>query len=389
MRGVMKNLVRNERGAALILALILLLIGGLISAALLGHMGSGILAGVVHERRTAELYAADAGVEDAIWKIQHPSEVDYLPCSPGSESKIYTITDVNGRNIQVTIEFVDWSTYKIISIAAIDDAGGTAAIDSSTAVEAYAVSVYGNYTDITNNVLTSQDTIDYPSHYILSYPEGHGPIEYYDGSWPALNSLSAWYWEDVKNGEKHYEDTTIDLEGVDRDLGPLYVRGKLTITNSGETHATLALRGTIYATGDVFIANTDLTIDMGGHAIFTESPSRNPPKHAFYVKTSALEGNPVIMKGPGVVAAIGDIYFEPTMETGLTDPIFIISVEGKTELKPNGAFYGAVAGSAEIELYPGSSVTYPENGFPDDLNWPGFDRGKIEYGIYSWEIIQQ
>jgi len=70
MKISMKRLIRDEKGAAVILALILLLIGGLISAALLGHMGSGILAGEVHERRTAELYAADAGVEDAIWRIQ-------------------------------------------------------------------------------------------------------------------------------------------------------------------------------------------------------------------------------------------------------------------------------------------------------------------------------
>ena len=72
MKKVVKNLARDEKGAALILALLLLLIGGLISAALLNHMGSGILAGEVHERRTAELYAADAGVEDALWKIQNP-----------------------------------------------------------------------------------------------------------------------------------------------------------------------------------------------------------------------------------------------------------------------------------------------------------------------------
>jgi len=83
----MKKLVRNERGTALILALILLLIGGLISAALLNHMGSGILAGEVYERRTAELCAADAGVEDAIWKIHHLSEVDYLPCSPDNSPR--------------------------------------------------------------------------------------------------------------------------------------------------------------------------------------------------------------------------------------------------------------------------------------------------------------
>jgi hypothetical protein len=95
------------------------------------------------------------------------------------------------------------------------------------------------------------------------------------------------------------------------------------------------------------------------------------------------------MKGPGVVAAIGDIYFEPNMDTSETDPIFIISVKGKTHLKPQGIFYGAVAGSTEVDLDPNSSVTYPVNGFPNDLNWPGFTQEKVKYSIDSWEIIQQ
>ena len=109
MQSVMKNLVRDEKGAALILALILLLIGGLISVALLGHMGSGILAGVVHERRTAELYAADAGVEDAIWKIQNGE----TPVCPGDPYWSYNITDVNDKKLQISIEYLpDECTYK-------------------------------------------------------------------------------------------------------------------------------------------------------------------------------------------------------------------------------------------------------------------------------------
>ena len=98
----MKNLVRDEKGAALILALILLLIGGLISAALLNHMGSGILAGEVHERRTAELYTADAGVEDAIWKLKHG---ETPVCLGSPEEWSYPISDINGRNVTVYIEY--------------------------------------------------------------------------------------------------------------------------------------------------------------------------------------------------------------------------------------------------------------------------------------------
>ena len=65
MKTIMKRLVRDEKGAALVLVLILLLISGLIIGPLLSYMGTGLITGGVYETRTDELYAADAGVEDA------------------------------------------------------------------------------------------------------------------------------------------------------------------------------------------------------------------------------------------------------------------------------------------------------------------------------------
>ncbi len=46
MKNIVKMVIGDEKGAALILALILLLVGGLISAALLAHMGTGFLRAV-------------------------------------------------------------------------------------------------------------------------------------------------------------------------------------------------------------------------------------------------------------------------------------------------------------------------------------------------------
>ena len=117
----MKNLVRDERGGALVLALILLLVGGLISAGLLGHMGAGLLAGEVYDRRTAELYAADAGVEDGLWQIQKEKLADLFddydeynyskPWEYGLTNHDYQggvaeIVDVNDKYVNVTIENV-------------------------------------------------------------------------------------------------------------------------------------------------------------------------------------------------------------------------------------------------------------------------------------------
>ena len=367
MKSTVRRALRDESGAALVLTLVLLLVGGLVIPPLLGFMFGGLIQGEVYERRAAELYAADAGVEDAMWKIQHD-----IGLCPGNPSTTYNISDVNDKSVNVSIRYIDGQTYGINSTGIGND--------SATGIEAYAVSVYGNYTDITDNVLTSQGGINYPPKPIVNYPEGHEPEEYYEGPWPEPDALAAWYWEDVKDVAP-YGSGTIDLNGADLTLGPLFRDGALEITNSSNPVATLTLTGTLYITGDVLINPTkDLIIDLNGYAIFVESASTNPPKHALYI------GGKCTMRGPGVIAAVGDIYFEPNIEAGITDPIFIISIEGQTTLKPNGDFYGAVAGSVEVELQPGSSVTYPEDGFPGDLNWPGFDRGKIRYAIDSWIV---
>jgi len=71
MKRTLNKSIRDEKGQALILALILLLIGGLIIAPLLGYMSTGLIVGQVHEKRMNELYAADAGIEDALWKIKN------------------------------------------------------------------------------------------------------------------------------------------------------------------------------------------------------------------------------------------------------------------------------------------------------------------------------
>jgi hypothetical protein len=75
MEVAMKRIISDENGKVLILTLVLLIVGGLIMTPLLGLMTTGLVAGQVYEKKTAELYAADAGIEDALWKIQHDIEI--------------------------------------------------------------------------------------------------------------------------------------------------------------------------------------------------------------------------------------------------------------------------------------------------------------------------
>jgi len=382
MKIPVNRLLTDERGAAMVLALVLLLVSGLIAAPLLSHMGTGLVTGEVYETRTAELYAADAGVEDAVWKIQNKD--GYLPCSPGSPAKNYTITDVNGRTVEVTIA----SVFAVNNITFIYQVLSTATGDGSgTQVEAYieGVNKYGDYGDLLGQVITSQGEIELAPGTNVTPSEGdHSPVEYYSDDWPEPWELEDFYYDQVED-EEPYAFDIMDLAGVDMEEGPLYRDGELDIVNSSNTPATLTLTGTFYITGDTRIGSTqkDFTLDLNGQTLFVSSNTSGNKK--------ALEiGDRCTVVGPGTIIAVGDIYFAPKGDVGSDEePVFVLSVTGESLIQPQGDFYGSVGGSVVVDLQPNTSICYPEgDGWYDDLNFL-IGVKKLVYSIDSWEVSQQ
>ena len=390
-----KNSMEDEKGAALIMALILLLIGGLISGALLNHMGSGILASQVHERRTAELYAADAGVEDAIWKIQHGE----TPVCPGDPYWSYNITDVNGKELQVSIEYLpDEGTYKITSIAITNGVGdgSIAAIDSATAVEAYVSVLYLDFSSLLDNAIVSYDTVKIQPNNVVNgdvwlpiADEEHlvnkgiinGTVkdeEDVELIWPTGEQLSNYYYDDV---EGTYDPSpSINVEYT-KTIGPCYRDGDLAVDNTGDPD-TLVLEGTVYVTGNLEFRQAGshiYTVDLNGYTIFAEGDI-------------AFPSNAVSISGPGCIIAVDDIDFQPSI-TG-DDFVLVMSIEGIVNFQPSGDFTGCIAGNVDVNLQPGNTIDWisPEGkglNFPmggsDDDESPPINRMNIE----SWEIIQQ
>jgi hypothetical protein len=406
----MKKLVRDEKGAALVLALILLLIGGLISAALLGHMGAGLLAGEVYGRRTTELYAADAGVEGAIWKIQNKD--GYLPCSPGSPDRNYTITDVNSKNVGLTIECVntetDSITYKITSIAITDGdgSGGVAAIDSTTTVESYLSVSYMDLSSMLDNALVSDDTIDIqpgatvdgdiwlPDEEDLEEPphwSHNGTVKDEDQmsiTWPTAEQLSTYYLDDV-DPSNPYPYNSIDITYT-KNIGPCYIEGDFVVDNTGEPD-TLVLDGTVYVNGDLEFeqpgASKDYTINLNGETIFVEGSITFP---------SAGTGDPkVSISGSGCIIAVGDIDFQPAIASGGDDFVFVFSITGTVWFHPSGEFTGCIAGNAHVELSSNNEIHWiSPKGKGLNVPWGvGDDDDELPpvtgLSIKSWEIIQQ
>jgi hypothetical protein len=421
MKTVVKGLIRNEKGYVLIAVLILLVVGGLILTPLLGLMSTGLLAGKVYEKKMDEYYAADAGVEDAIWKIQ-TNNLTFVNDYSGPLDLA-----VNGKNVTVEVyredmdltPCVDDFEYQILSTAATHDASNTAAIDSTTTIDAHITTTINYYPSIMDQLITIQgDLTDQQiknleqdlSKLNITCPAGcncsicGGVYDYsvYDTipaacrgcvavynfpniAWPTAGSLNSTYWEDVKNGISY--NSPIELSGNNVTLQTGYYDGTLfEIFNTSNTPANLTLTGTLYSTGDTEIGDKmtgkDMTLNLNGHTIFVSSTSSNKTG-----SNALIIGGQCTVKGPGVIIAVGDIKFTPKALVGGEDnPIFVLSVDGMTTVQPSGEMWGAIAGRTDVVIGPGNdpSTIYPTKGFGNST-FPRIEASRT-YNIASWEI---
>ena len=101
--------IRNQKGQALILVLILMTIGGLIIAPLLSYMSSGLKVQQTYEYLADEFYAADSGIADGLWQIKY----DHLTSLwPSYEEYDYSteygpyLINVNNIDVGVALENV-------------------------------------------------------------------------------------------------------------------------------------------------------------------------------------------------------------------------------------------------------------------------------------------
>jgi hypothetical protein len=109
--GIIKNIQEREDGYIFIPSVIILVLCSLIIIPLLNLMGTGLTAVQTHYENTNRLYAADAGVQDAIWKIINGEGPD--PEADPPSPVLYDIT-LNDKNISVRID-ASWILNGIVS----------------------------------------------------------------------------------------------------------------------------------------------------------------------------------------------------------------------------------------------------------------------------------
>lgn len=330
MKTTTKRLIREEQGKVLILVLILLVVGGLVLAPVLGLMSTGLVAGQVYEKKTAELYAADAGVEDALWKIM---------CDP-PDSYPYEYPEplvVNGKSVQIMIDREDLDptcgenlTYQILSTATSDSG-------SSTRVVSYVYygSEWGKILDF--GVIALDGDIDIEGNTVLdSSPDPNQCHIYANGNiaigknckvyglatttgnitgkdkvspGPTIEHLSepleftlpdiSKYLEEANKGDLIVQNLTIN---EDRPLGPAHITGYLHIGGN----AVVTLGGPVWVDG---------YITMDG--------------------TSFIQG-----KGP--LAAVGDIKVLGTNRPAPDEMPVLISTENNIATGGTGKIYAVL-----------------------------------------------
>jgi len=384
MKTIMKEAIRDQKGAALPLVLVLLVVGGLILTPLLGLMSTGLVSGQVYEKKTDELYAADAGVEDAIWRIQGNN----LEFDANNNSHLEPLA-VNDKSVDVVVHRYDWDwtcgenlTYQIFSTATSQD-GSSTTIESYVDAEIVVRNLLDNaITSLKDVELGSGSTVYGDVQYgvgIKGETEGINSTKEVYEKWPSPSRLSNLYLGQVDPNNPC--DNSIKLAGETKPIGPCYINGDLTVDNTAMSQSALMLTGTIYVTGNAQFAQSGdkkgYTVKLNGNTIFVLGDIRFPTAR-------------VTVEGPGCIIAIGNINFQPSI-SGSRDFVFVLSVDGSVNFKPSGTFYGSVAGNEMVNLQPNCGLGWlPWQG--SNLNFPikdyAYPTGIVEtVTIRTWEVI--
>jgi hypothetical protein len=99
-------ILSEETGQALILVLVFVLLGSLTVLPTLSHMTTALKTGMSYENKTNELFTADAGIENGLWRIKYDSLGPTYDPYDYSTVWTYQTDQVNNRAAAVTVQNV-------------------------------------------------------------------------------------------------------------------------------------------------------------------------------------------------------------------------------------------------------------------------------------------
>ncbi len=161
MKRWLSEIANGEAGLALPIVLAMLALGSLLMVPSLNFAATSLKTGEVVEGNVKGLFAAEAGVEDALWRIK------YDP--PASFPYSYQVTGINGLTVDITID-------EITTISG-EDVGSSGDHDDwlqITKLVSYDAGIYSYTMSLTNNgngnIKIEKILIDFPPE--LDYVAG-------------------------------------------------------------------------------------------------------------------------------------------------------------------------------------------------------------------------
>jgi hypothetical protein len=219
IKHILARLASAESGQALVLVLVFLMLGSLTLLPTLAHISTSLKTGQIYEEKTNELYCADSGIEDGLWRIKYDfMGVNYDPYDFETEWP-YETEDLNDIGANFTIRNV-WFP----SDVTLDSLGLTSE-DAKQIIDSEKLVVAG-----TSGVIPGR-----PYHIKIDYTPDEGDnltvkslgvwlpqgFEYISGNCSLLDNPSADYYPDFVTVEDAPGGTTI-VWGYNDDPYPLF-----------------------------------------------------------------------------------------------------------------------------------------------------------------------
>ena len=367
MKKVLGSLLREEKGQALPIALILLALGSLIIYPLVSLTHTSLASGRLEESRMYENYAANAGISDGLRQliIDSPS----LPAV--GNNWIYTIPDTNDRQVTVTVNHIDATTWRIDGTATSGD-GYSTIINCFVEEQRYLSNAIN-----TTSVTVSQDAVVNgnvqwdSSGLFKNFGTINGDIIDRAIEWPTIEEVDALYLAQIQDAPVHEGNLTLML-GPETladpySLGPIYINGDLHIEwTSG---AAVRLDGLVYVDGSVDIESGNI-VYMNNNTIFCQAD--------FWMSETATTHE------------YGSIVSRPSLSfDSICDPnayLTLWSVEDVVEVGAQGTvLYGSAYSPLDISIKRGATINYMEP--PPGLALPPLP-GKT-FNITAWQSTTQ
>ena len=301
------KIVQHESGKVLVMALVLLVMGSLILAPLLGLMSTGLAAGRTYDRKASELHAADAGVEAAIhwlihgkqdgWGWEQIDETVWLRDDPDH-------IQINGKDVEVTVEQLELDNKYKVTSRIVGPEPGTTVMSTLWAIHVIqgCYEVTGPHTVFDGDVHVTED---------MTITVG-GKVE---GDLVIGGDLTMEQSSEIEGDVS--VSGNITMEQSTRIYGDVCASGDLELNNYAQ------LRGDVFVGGDIIFHNNTLlegTVFIMGNIIMNQKGDIYGDVYAYGDITITLDHPNAVIHGD--VYSTGTVTVDPESRVGNIDSIY-------------------------------------------------------------------